>query len=80
MTKVILQIERDEDLRLLLELVHRLNLGVIQVSPEQQSVISPDRQKMINYIMTYTNENPSYGDAGLWQQQERQDRELPWQP
>jgi hypothetical protein len=79
MTKITLQIDKDEDLRLLLELVRRLNLGVVQVSPNQSATTTVERQKMIEYIMSYTNNKPSFGDAGKWQQDERTDRELPWQ-
>ena len=44
-------------------------------SVEQQ----PDeRQKMIDYIMSYQNDNPSFGDAAEWQSRERADRTLPF--
>lgn len=61
MTKITLQIDKDEDLRLLLELVRRLNLGVVQVSPNQSTTSTVERQKMIDYIMSYTDDKPSFG-------------------
>ncbi len=45
-------------------------------SQEQQ----PDeRQKMIDYILNYQNDKPSFGDAVEWQRRERADRELPFE-
>ncbi|MFM9950831.1 MAG: hypothetical protein ACKV1O_23040 [Saprospiraceae bacterium] len=79
MTNITLQVDREDDLRLLLELVRRLNLGVVQVSPKQAMPITPDRQRMIDFILSYTNDRPSFGDAATWQNQERSERELPWQ-
>ena len=38
-----------------------------------------ERQQMIDYIMNYQNDNPSFGDAAEWQSRERADRELPLQ-
>jgi len=34
---------------------------------------------MIDFILSYTNDRPSFGDAATWQNQERSERELPWQ-
>jgi hypothetical protein len=36
-----------------------------------------DKQKMIDFILSYSNNQPSFGDALIWQNQERTDRELP---
>jgi hypothetical protein len=36
-----------------------------------------ERDKIVQSILSYENANPSFGDAALWQQKERQDRELP---
>ena len=44
-------------------------------SLEQQS---DERQKMIDYITSYQNDKPSFGDAADWQNRERVDRELPF--
>ena len=42
-------------------------------TPEQK----PDeRQKMIDYILNYQNDKPSFGDAAEWQRRERADRDL----
>lgn len=38
-----------------------------------------ERQRMIDYITNYQNDNPSFGDAAEWQSRERDDRELPFQ-
>jgi hypothetical protein len=37
-----------------------------------------DHQKMIDYILSYQNDTPSFGDAAEWQRRERADRELPF--
>lgn len=38
-----------------------------------------ERQKMLDFIMSFQNENPSFGDAAEWQRRERAaERELPW--
>jgi hypothetical protein len=47
----------------------------LPVQPLEQK---PDeRQKMIDYILAYQNDTPSFGDAAEWQRHERADRELP---
>lgn len=79
MTNITLQIDRDDDLRLLLELIRRLNLAVVQVNPKAPAVPSSERQRMVDFILSYTNDRPSFGDAVTWQQAERADRTLPWQ-
>ena len=49
----------------------------VPVQPLEQQ---PDeRQKMIDYIMSYQNDKPSFGDAVEWQKAERSDRELPFE-
>jgi hypothetical protein len=50
-----------------------------QVNPKQAVPITPERQRMIDFILSYTNDRPSFGDAATWQNQERSERELPWQ-
>ena len=41
----------------------------------QASEQKPDeRQKMIDYILNYQNDTPSFGDAAEWQRNERADR------
>ena len=48
-------------------------------SPVPTAEQQPDeRQKMIDYILTYQNDKPSFGDAAEWQRRERADRELPF--
>jgi hypothetical protein len=39
---------------------------------------SDERQKMIDYIMSYRNDKPSFGDAAEWQNHERADSPLPF--
>ena len=79
MTSITLQIERDDDLRLLLDLIRRLNLAIVQPPNKQvQNPPNTERQKMIDYILSYQNDSPSFGDAAEWQRAERADRELPW--
>ncbi len=36
-----------------------------------------EREKMIQYILSYQNTQPSFGDAAAWQHREREDREMP---
>ena len=49
-------------------------------SPVPVSEQQPDeRQKMIDYILTYQNDTPSFGDAAEWQRRERADREIPFE-
>ena len=79
MTQLTLQIEREEDLRLLLQVARRLKLPVIDMSAGEPSAGAPDRQQMIDFIMAYTNDRPSFGNAVAWQHGERSERELPWQ-
>lgn len=79
MTNITLQIDRDDDLRLLLELIRRLNLAVVQVNPKPLAVPLSERQSMVDFILSYTNDRPSFGGAATWQREERADRELPWQ-
>ena len=50
------------------------------VSPVQIPEQKPDeRQKMMDYILNYQNDNPSFGDAAEWQRRERADRDLPFE-
>jgi hypothetical protein len=78
MTNITLQVDRDEDLRLLLELIRRLNLAVVKVNPVQTKTSADERRHMIDYILKYQNDKPSFGDAAEWQSRERDERELPW--
>jgi hypothetical protein len=78
MTNITLQIDKDADLRLLLELIRRLNLAIVQVNPKPVEISLSERQRMIDFLLSYTNDRPSFGDAAVWQQQERTDRELPF--
>lgn len=81
MTSITLQVEHDDDLRLLLDLIRRLNLAFVQNPPKPvQNPPATERQKMVDYILSYQNDNPSFGDAAEWQRAERAERELPWQP
>lgn len=47
----------------------------LSVSATEQ--MPDERQKMIDYILAYQNDNPSFGDAAEWQRLERTDRVLP---
>ncbi len=79
MTNITLKIEREDDLRQLLDLIRRLNVTVIQQTNRQAKTPSAkQRQKMIDYILTYQNNAPSFGDAAEWQRAERVERALPW--
>ena len=79
MTNITLQIERETDLQQLLELIRRLNLSFVQ-HPQKQAVkiAKTERQKMIDFILNFQNDRPSFGDAAEWQRTERADRELPF--
>jgi len=68
MTNITLQVEREEDLRLLLDLIQRLNLPVVQNAQKNiQTKPAKEQQKMIDYILSYQNDSPSFGDAADWQ-------------
>ncbi len=68
MTNITLQVEREEDLRLLLDLIQRLNLPVVQNAQKNiQTKPTKEQQKMIDYILSYQNDGPSFGDAADWQ-------------
>lgn len=79
MTDITLRIERDDDLRLLLDLIRRLGLPIIRTSAVESLVSIADRQKMIDFVLSFQNDNPSFGDASDWQRHERTDRSLPFQ-
>jgi hypothetical protein len=50
------------------------------VSPVQIPEQKPDeRQKMMDYILNYQNDKPSFGDAAEWQRRERADLDLPFE-
>lgn len=59
----------------------------LQISPSANSEKKPsrsdqkqrpsEREKMIEYILSYQNAHPSFGDAAAWQRQDREDREMP---
>lgn len=73
MTDITLRIERDDDLRLLLDLIRRLGLPIIRTSVLEYNESNIDKQKMIDFVLSYQNDNPSFGDAAVWQTQERAD-------
>jgi hypothetical protein len=74
MTDITLRIERDDDLRLLLDLIRRLGLPIIRTSVLESVVSTADRQKMIDFVLSYQNDKPTFGDALEWQMLERTDR------
>lgn len=78
MTNITLRIERDDDLRQLLELIRKLNLSVIHTKRNPTPVPSSERQKMVSYILAFKKDRTSFGDAAEWQRLERSERELPW--
>jgi hypothetical protein len=42
----------------------------LPLQPAEQD--AHERQKMIDYILAYQNDKPSFGDAAEWQRHERQ--------
>jgi hypothetical protein len=46
-------------------------------SPKENKQNPIQREQMIHYILSYQNEQPSFGDASEWQLREREDREIP---
>lgn len=78
MTHITVRIEREDDLRQLLELIRKLNLAVVQAKPGPVSLPSSERQKMLDYILAFKKDRTAFGDAAEWQRHERNDRELPW--
>lgn len=74
MTKLTLQVEKPEDLDLLLSLAKRLHIPYSQSDLEVPMIEA--KEKAIEYILSYENDQPSMGDAAIWQQQERTERPL----
>lgn len=68
---------------LLLQFLKSITYVEIETTDVQSVKDAPkvpdERQRMIDYIMNYQNDNPSFGDAVEWQSRERADRELPFQ-
>jgi hypothetical protein len=75
MTELTLQIKQPEDLELMLQLAKRLRIPYSQPSNGSGSK-KKNLQEAIQYILSYENENPSFGDALEWQRREREDRDL----
>lgn len=72
----------DEKLSLIELLVKSLQISPSQKASEKQprndqKQKSSEREKMIQYILSYQNAQPSFGDATEWQRREREDREMP---
>lgn len=63
MTNITLRIERDDDLRQLFELIRKLNLAVIYTKRNPSPMPPSERQKMVNYILAFKKDRPSFGDA-----------------
>jgi len=78
MTHITLRIERDDDLRQVLDLIRKLNLPIVQTKPGPRLLSNLEQQKMRNFILTFKKDCPSFGDAAEWQRRERSERELPW--
>lgn len=56
-----------------------VEIQTIESTPPPSIEQQPDeRQKMIDYILSYQNDKPSFGDAAEWQSRERSDRNLPF--
>jgi hypothetical protein len=45
--------------------------------PRNAKPAPTEREQMIQYILSYQNAQPSFGDAATWQHQQREDREIP---
>ncbi len=74
MTELTFQIEKPEDLSLLLSLAKRLHIPYSQSDAEAPATEA--REEAIAYILSYQNDQPSFGDAAEWQRQEREERPL----
>jgi hypothetical protein len=70
MTKLTFQIEKQEDLDLLLSLAERLHIPYSQ-SDEQAAPTDSVAERAIQYILSCQNDQPSFGDALEWQRQGR---------
>jgi len=78
MTHITLRIDREDDLRQVLDLIRKLNLSIIQTKPPFTPLSNSEKEKMSNFILTFKKDRPSFGDAAEWQRRERSERELPW--
>jgi hypothetical protein len=75
MTKLTFQIEKPEDLHLLLSLAERLQIPYSQ-SDEQAVPAGSVAESAVQYILAYKNDVPSFGDGLEWQRREREERDL----
>ncbi|WPP51826.1 hypothetical protein [Catalinimonas niigatensis] len=69
MTKITIEVHNEEDKRLLIDLLHRMNLKYESVEKEQDDLIS---------IIDRGGDGKSIKDPVAWQRKQRKDRKLPF--
>lgn len=69
MTKITIEVHNEEDKRLLIDLIHRMNLSYEAVEKENDDLIS---------IIDRGGDGKSIKDPVAWQRKERKDRKLPF--
>ena len=69
MTKITIEVHNEEDKRLLIDLIHRMNLSYEAVEKENDDLIS---------IIDRGGDGKSIKDPMVWQRKERKDRKLPF--
>ena len=74
MNTVTLQIENNDDYKLLLQILSRLKVKIVD-SPETTSL--KERQKLLS-IIKKGGSGKSIADPVKWQKEMRKDRQLPW--
>lgn len=78
--RLLKDLSTEEKLSLIELLVQSLRAkpeGRSRKGQQQATTIPADRQAMLDYILSYTNPDPNFGDAATWQRIEREDRDLP---
>jgi hypothetical protein len=69
---------RESNYALFLQFLRSLTYVEVEKATQIAEPQPDEHQKMIDYILSYQNDTPSFGDAAEWQRLERADRELPF--
>ena len=78
MSQLVLESENEQNLKLIQELVEKLNIHcrfVLQKTKSKKSK-QDEINKAIEFVKSFSQETTSFGDPLAWQQTERQERSL----
>lgn len=77
--QVLLNVSKDSDWEILLPLLKRLDVSFEQIKKvKKPKKLNPEMLKYHLEIIAKGGDATYFGDAGEWQRQERQERELPF--